>query len=185
VNFKGDSNMKKQEDDDNNNIGIGSIFKGLDKFINIVGDMLENEKNEVDIKGIINDPEKSKKIVGKYGFNIKIGGENLGGINDINTFGKMRNNLSREKSVEKTLEPVTDVFDEEDKVIIVVELPGVAEEDIKVEIEEDILKIEAEGNSNCYIKNIKLPFIPKTELVTPQLNNSIYSIIISKTSETK
>jgi HSP20 family protein len=168
--------MKKQDDDDD--IGIGSIFKGLDKFINIVGDMLENEKNEIDIKGIINDPEKSKKIVGKYGVNIKIGGENLRGINDISTLGKIKNNLSREKY----LEPVTDVFDEDDKVVIVVELPGVAEEDIKVELEDDILKIEAKGNSNVYVKNVKLPFIPTTKLVTSQLNNSIYSVIISKTS---
>ncbi|WP_315073119.1 Hsp20 family protein [uncultured Clostridium sp.] len=170
--------MKKQDDD---NIGLGSIFRGLDKLINIVGDMIENEENEVDIKGALNDPEQSKKITANYGFNIKIGGENFKGLRDINTANKMKDNSNREK----VIEPATDVFDEEERVLIVMELPGVSEEDIKIEIENNILKIEAEVNNNIYIKNVKLSFTPTTENITSQLNNSIYSIIINKISETK
>ncbi|OOM77814.1 Hsp20 family protein [Clostridium sp. BL-8] len=170
--------MKKQDDD---NIGLGSIFRGLDKLINIVGDMLENEESEVDIKGALNDPEKSKKVTANYGVNIKIGGENFKGIKDINSFNKMKDSYNKEKIIE----PATDVFDEEERVLIVMELPGVSEEDIKIEVESNILKIEAEVNNNIYIKNVKLSFVPITESITSQLNNSIYSIIINKTSEIK
>lgn len=168
--------MKKQDDD---NIGLGSIFRGLDKLINIVGDMLENEESEVDIKGALNDPEKSNKVTANYGVNIKIGGENFKGIKDINSFNKMKDSYNKEKIIE----PATDVFDEEERVLIVMELPGVSEEDIKIEVESNILKIKAEVNNNIYIKNVKLSFVPITESITSQLNNSIYSIIINKTCE--
>jgi HSP20 family protein len=172
--------MKKLDED--NNINIGSIFKGLDKFINIVADMVENEKSELNVKGSINDPERGKKIVGKYGVNIKIGGEKIGNLGDINTLSRIKNNLDREKTLVENLEPMTDIFEEDNKIIVVMELPGVVEEDIEIDLEEDNLKIRAEGSGNCYSKNIKLAFIPKMELVKPKLNNSIYSIIISKDS---
>lgn len=165
--------------DDNN---IGSIFKGLDRFINIVGDMIDNDKNEVDIKGTINNPDKSKKIVGKYGFNIKLGTDEISGLKDIKTLNTIRNKFNIEKEGPKTIEPVTDIFDEEDKVIVVMELTGVKQQDINLQIDENILKLRADGNGNCYSKNIKLRFTPKLENINSKLNNAIYSITINKKS---
>lgn len=160
--------MRNRDEGRDNNSGL--IFKGLDRFINLVADMIENEENEVDIKGAINDPEKNKKVVSKYGVNIKLGGDNFGVIKDM------------EKSIPKVIEPVTDLFEEGDKVIVVMELPLVKEEDINLEINENILSINAVSNENRYSKNIKLKFAPMESSIKAKLNNSIYSIVINKES---
>ena len=167
------------KDDENHPSSIGSIFKGLDRFINIVADMIENDTNEVDINGTLNDLEKEKKIAGKYGVNIKLGGERFGGQRDIDKF---KNNSSLDKIIPKVIEPITDVFEEEDKVIIVMEIPMVKEEDINLEINENILTINAVSNESRYYKNIKLKFNPIESNVKAKLNNSIYSIVINKES---
>ena len=173
--------MKNKDDDKSSN--IGSIFKGIDKFINIVADMIENEKNEIDVKGILNDPENKKRIVTNYGFNVKLGGENVGGLKDINTMQNIRNNNDSSGSLYKVIEPVTDLFNEEDKLIIVMELPGVQEESIKLEIDEDILKVSGYSKDKNYIKNIKLQFNPSSENIVAKFNNSIYSIIVKKNND--
>lgn len=174
--------MRNRDDDNYSSSNISSIFKGLDKFINIMADMIESEKKEIDIKGTINNPEKDKKITGNYGVNIKFGVDRLSELDRINTLSNInrQNNISGRivKSIEN-VEPPTDIFDEPDKVTIVMELPGVAEDDIEVEIDENIIKIRAEGHHNCYSKNISLKFNPKEE-VQARLNNSIYSIVIKK-----
>ena len=169
--------MRNQDDDKDNN--IVPIFKGLGRLINIVADMIENDKNEIDIKGDINDPEESKKIVGKYGFNIKLGGEKINKLGDINKLNTISDNSNKERAVPKTIEPVTDIFEEDNKVIVVMELPGVDEENIELEIDENILKIRAEGNGSCYSKDIELKFNPKMEFIKSKLNNLIYSIVIN------
>lgn len=160
--------MKNRDESHDNN--IGSIFKGLDRFINIVADMIEKDENEVDISGTINDPEKNKKIVGKYGVNIKLGGEKFGELKNI------------DKIIPKVIEPMTDVFEEADKVIVVMELPMVVEADINLEINENIITINAASNENRYFKNIKLKFTPMPNSLKAKLNNSIYSIVINKES---
>jgi len=172
--------MRKRDDEEDRGSNLGSIFKGLDRFINIVADMMENDKNEIDIQGNLNDPDENKKIVGKYGFNIKLGGDKIQGLDKINTLNSVMNNTSIGKILPKKIEPVTDIFNEEDKIIIVMELVGVLEEDIALDIYENILKISAEGNGNCYSKTVNLEFNPRIEGITSTFNNSIYSIVINK-----
>jgi len=171
--------MRIRDDDEDKRSNLGSIFKGLDRFINIVADMMENDKDEIDIHGNLNEPDENKKIVGKYGFNIKLGGDKIQGLEKINTLNSVMNNTSG-RILPKKIEPITDIFNEEDKIIIVMELIGVLKEDIVFEIYENNLKISAEGNGNCYSKTINLEFNPKIESVTTNFNNSIYSIVINK-----
>lgn len=168
--------MKNKDEDRDNN--ISSIFKGLGRFINLVADMIENDENEVNIEGIINDPEKKKKIDGKYGVNIKIGGENFSN----EKLNKFKNNSSLDKIISKVIEPMVDIFEEVDKIIIVMEIPMVKEEDIKLEINENILTMNAVNKELRYYKTIKLNFIPVENSIKTKLNNSIYSIVIDKDS---
>ena len=106
---------------DNDNGSIFSVFSGLDKFINIVSDMVESEKNEVNISGDMK-PDNENKISGRYGFNIKLGPESAGGAPADQAFNNL---FVRKDGAPKTVEPVTDVFEEENSATIVAELPGV------------------------------------------------------------
>jgi HSP20 family protein len=68
-----------------------------------------------------------------------------------------------------TREPMMDVFDETDSVLVVAELPGVAEKDIIIEIHEDILILRATGKTYHYEKECLLP-----ATVDPQSLNKHY-----------
>jgi HSP20 family molecular chaperone IbpA len=167
--------MKKKDEDIGN---LGSIFKGLDKFINIVNDMVENEKNEVNINGSLGNDNKNNKVLGKYGLNIRVGANDLSSFNKMNTIGSTG---SRKGPTSKLIEPPsTDVFDEESSVIIVMELPGVLISNIEYELQDNTITVRASAGINNYYKNINLKFKPSEEDITENLNNSIYTISIRK-----
>lgn len=170
--------MKKKDEDIGN---LGSIFKGLDKFLNIVNDMVENEKNEVNINGSVGDGDKNNKIVGKYGLNIRLGANDLSSFDKINTIGSIGRRNGIQPPTSKLIEPpATDIFDEENSVIIVMELPGVLISNIEYELQDNIITVRASAGTNNYYKNINLKFKPSEEDITAKLNNSIYTISIRK-----
>ena len=51
--------------------------------------------------------------------------------------------LDKQLLVKRTKEPEIDVFDEQEELIVLADLPGVSEEDIRVSVEKDLLLIEA------------------------------------------
>lgn len=78
------------------------------------------------------------------------------------------------------IDPITHIFDEGDKIIIVVELPGIEEENVNLEIDGNDLSITAEGSEKHYYKKITLRHIPVLENISKNYHNSIYSIEIKK-----
>lgn len=91
---------------------------------------------------------------GVYGFSIRTG---LGDTEPVvSEFGnvKMTNDGV---VVSETREPLADVFDEGDEILIVFELPGVAERDIHVELNGDVLALEAKGTRHRYDCETLLP----------------------------
>ncbi len=57
-----------------------------------------------------------------------------------------------------TIEPVTTLFDEEKILRIRSELPGIAEEKIRIDLDNNSVTIRASGTENQYKKVISLPF---------------------------
>lgn len=78
------------------------------------------------------------------------------------------------------IDPITHIFDEGDKIIIVVELPGIEEENVNLEMDGNDLSITAEGLEKHYYKKITLRHIPVLENISKNYHNSIYSIEIKK-----
>lgn len=78
------------------------------------------------------------------------------------------------------IDPITHIFDEGDKIIIVVQLSGIEEENINLEIDGNDLNITAEGPEKYYYKKITLRHIPILENISENYHNSIYSIEIKK-----
>jgi HSP20 family protein len=75
---------------------------------------------------------------------------------------------------------MTDVFDEENELIIIAEMPGMAEEDISLELKEDILEISAANKLRKYHKEMLLPAKEVKENLTSTYNNGILEIRIKK-----
>ncbi len=54
----------------------------------------------------------------------------------------------------EVLEPVTDMFDEPDEVVLLFEVPGVARKDIRCVLDGDIVLVEAKTGERLYRKEI-------------------------------
>ncbi len=72
-----------------------------------------------------------------------------------------------------------DIFDEDDYVMAVVEIPGAKEESIEVKLEKDKLAISADKAGKKFQKEIILPCVPKGEM-TKSYKNGILEIKIMK-----
>ncbi len=140
--------------------GLGGIFKGLGDLVQKLGSLAE-QAGEMRREGTI-DGDKGVKAV--YGFTVKFGGAG-GDKVQLEPFGNVRKDAKGETTVSEEREPVVDVFDEPDCLLVVAELPGVEEGSVQTEVKGDVLLITAEGKGRKYRKEVLLPgsFAPAQE----------------------
>jgi len=95
------------------------------------------------------------RVIGPYyyGVRITIGPD---GVPKIEEFGNIRRTRTGRPRISETIEPLIDVIEEENEVLVVAELPGVDKDKIKVRATENKVIIRAE-NSKKYYKEIELP----------------------------
>ena len=113
---------------------------------------------------------------GVYGFTINTAG---GGSPKVETFGNIRKTPEGPK-VNEEREPITDLFDEKDEIVIIAEMPGIEESDLKIDLKEDILEILAASKSRTYRKELLLPVKAVSENLTHKFTNGILEIRIKK-----
>lgn len=157
-------------------LGLGGIFKGLTDMVgqlsNAVGeiDVEPGEKQgEFTIKGL------GDEAKGVYGFSIRTA---TGGKTKVEPFGNIRR-TEEGAEVADSREPLVDVYDEENEIIVTAELPGVSEGQIEVTMEDDILSIQTNGDRK-YAKEILLPASVSVETMTQTYNNGILELRLSK-----
>ena len=75
-----------------------------------------------------------------------------------------------------------DIFDEDDYVMAVIEIPGADEKSIKVDVKKDKLAVSADKAGKKYHKEIVLPCVPKGD-VTKSYKNGILEITIKKANK--
>lgn len=141
---------------------IGGFLGGLTTLIERLGELAE--KGE-ELKKLEQFGGEDGKLQGVYGFTIKtnLGGDRNGGGGDggkvkVEPFGNVRRDEKTGRAtVHEVLEPPVDVFEEADHVLVVAELPGVGDEDVRLELHEDLLTIAAERGPKKYRKEVLLP----------------------------
>ena len=156
-------------------LGLGGIFKGLGSLIELLGEMEQEGKSEVTRTGEVKGPGRTRAM---YGFTVKIG---AGGVPRVERFGNIRE-TEMGAVVEEVREPMVDVFDEGNEVVVIAEIPGVAESDIKLEIKEDILLLSASDEGRKYSKEVLLPCAVAAETMKSSYHNGILEIRLTKAS---
>ncbi len=115
-----------------------------------------------------------------YGFRIEIGPD---GKPKIYEFGNVKR-IGRERPrivVAEETEPLTDIYEEDDSIRIIVELPGVDKEKIKVRAPSDRrLIIEASNHDRRYRKEIELPTEVDIDTAKATFKNGVLEIRIKK-----
>jgi HSP20 family protein len=157
-------------------IEIGGLFRSLGEAVDLLGKLVETggthtREGEFSVKGL------GDKARGVYGFSIRTG---LGGGDgaQVERFGNVR--PSREGFVvDEVREPLADVFDEHNEVVITAELPGAKEAEIAVELKGDMLTIESKGERS-YAKEIVLPVEVDAASLRKKYNNGVLEILVRK-----
>jgi len=167
---KKDSDKEKEEAQ-----GVtGEIFKGIGKVIPGLGGLIKGLQNlptfREKLKEVDKEVERKIKetpLSGGKGGSSRIPGSIprgvRGGIFKRKFFVKQS---PKEKPPfhQPSQERPADIFDEGDYVKVIVEIPGVEEKDIKVNLKEDRLTISVDIPNRQYHKELKLPCVPKGEL---------------------
>jgi HSP20 family protein len=151
-------------------ISFGGLFKGIGNLIDLASKLSEEG---VDKKGEIRGLPKGAK--GVYGFSVKT----LAGKPVVESFGNIRE-TAKGPVVEEIREPIVDVFDEEDYILVIAELPGVSEDEIKVEVAGDILNLTASDKDRKYAKEILLPSKVKSDPMKTSYKNGILEVTLEK-----
>jgi HSP20 family protein len=151
-------------------ISFGGLFKGLGNLIDLASKLSEEKVEKTgEIRGL------PKGARGVYGFSIRT----LAGKPIIESFGNIRE-TAKGPVVEEVREPIVDVFDEEYLILVIVELPGVSKDEIKVEVAGDILNLAASGKDRKYAKEILLPSKVKAEGMKTSYKNGVLEITLKK-----
>jgi len=158
-----------------NHSTFGGLFGGISNLVDLASKLSEKSgelKQEGEIK-------LGKEIKGMYGFNIRTV---VGGTPKIETFGNIKK-TPKGPVVEEEREPVVDIFDEEDHILIVAELPGVSENDVNFELKGDILKLSAETGDRKYSKEILLSSKVQENKIESSYKNGILKIKLIKSDK--
>ena len=155
-------------------VGLGGLFKGLGGLFDLVSKMAEEGKQEQSSTGETEILGGKGKAV--YGFSVKMG---LGGKPVIEQFGNIQA-TDKGAVVAEVREPLVDVLDEGERLLVIAELPGVAAKDIQVKIKEDILELTAEREDRKYSKEVLLPSPVDASTMEQSYKNGILEIKLVK-----
>ncbi len=156
-------------------LGLGGLFKGIGSLMDTIAKMNEEGKNEYARTGEITG--LGDKVKGVYGFSIRMG---VGGQPAVEHFGNIRKTEKGSVEVAEAREPLVDVFDERDYLMVIAELPGVEEKDIHLEIKGDILEVKAEGKDRKYNKEVLLPSEVEADSLKTGYKNGVLEIKLTK-----
>ncbi len=169
-----DNNKDKKNEADFDLFGLGGLFKGIEKLVDLAGKL--DEKGGISKEGEINFDHIKKGMKGVYGFTINTAG---GGIPKVETFGNIKKTPEGPK-VDEEREPITDIFDEKNEIVVIAEMPGIEETDLKIDLKEDILEISATGKNRKYRKELLLPAKVIKSNLRHKFTNGILEIRIKK-----
>ncbi|RLE84026.1 MAG: Hsp20/alpha crystallin family protein [Thermoprotei archaeon] len=126
---------------------------------------------------------KGRRVYGPYyyGFSVTVGPD---GVPKIREWGNIKPGRIS-PVITETIEPFTDVIEEEDKVRIVIDVPGVEKEDINVEAAEDEVVVSAARGDRRYRKVIRLPVKVKPDTAKATYKNGVLTITIEKVEKGK
>lgn len=77
-------------------------------------------------------------------------------------------------------QPLIDVFEEEDYLVVLAELPGVDEQDVTLKVDESAITITAENATKKYLEVIKLPTCVKRDTMKFTYRNNILQVRLKK-----
>ena len=125
-----------------------------------------------------------------YGYSMTIGPD---GKPNIREFGNVKSPYSgrggggfyQQPSISSEREPLVDISSTDKEVKVVVEMPGIKKENIKINAYENTVEITSNDPQRKYHKVVDLPIEADTETAKSTYNNGILEVVFSKKKQTK
>jgi HSP20 family protein len=155
---------------------VEGILGGLGDILGKIADLAE--KAETIQRDGNFETKDGKQGRFQVGFNIRTM-ENAGGQREIKVepFGDVaRDQRTGEASVSETREPPTDLFEERDHVLVVVEMAGIPADAANITVNGDVLTIDAEQGTKRYRKEVLLPRAFDAADMTISATNGVFEI---------
>lgn len=157
--------------------GIEGILGGFTDLLEKLGDLAEKGetlRKSGTLKGSTDD------VKGVFGFSV-----NVGGLGDkgpkVEPFGNIRKDeRTGESVVQEVREPMVDLFEEADHLLIVAEMPGIGSDDVKIDVKGDLLTMAAEKGKKKYRKEVLLPESYPQDKMEMTCNNGMLEIKCTK-----
>ncbi len=156
-------------------LNLGGLFKGIEKLVDLAAELKE-AGGEIKKEGEIDLSNLKKGMKGVFGFSVKSA---VGGKPVVEPFGNIKR-TPKGPTIKKEREPITDIFDEEDEIIVMAEMPGINADNIKLDLKEDILDISAQNEDREYHKEVLLPAKIQAETLQSSYKNGILEIKMKK-----
>jgi len=163
-------------------MGLSELFKGIGSITELVSGMVDLvDWSELDEETLAELRRTSQTRAGArprgvYGVSV---GRGMGGIPRVQPFGNIRR-TERGPIIDEVREPLVDVFDEDDAVLVVAELPGVEENDIQIEIKGPTLKLSTTAKDRKYAKEIQLACAVDESKMESTYKNGVLEIKLPK-----
>lgn len=149
------------------------FFEEFDKLEEMMNDMMRHAFDA--------EPLERFKTFRPYvcGFSMSVGSD---GKPVIREFGNVQENLYGPK-IKEEREPLVDILEEEENVVVVVELPGVEKEEINLHATEDTLTISVDPANRKYHKELALPAKVDPKSAQGSYKNGVLEVHLKKTAE--
>lgn len=151
-----------------------------------IADTLPSEFQNLSPEDIMKEFTKHKDKFGfpiMYGVNINIDPD---GKPIIDSFGDLKAKpYSGEPEVKKVREPLTEVNEEGDQIIVICEMPGVTKDDIELKASRDSLTISTKSKveGRRYYKEVKLLSAINSDYARARYTNGILEVKLKKIDE--
>lgn len=151
---------------------LDGLLGGLTELVEKLQDLAEKGE-ELSRSAHLRDDKGDFEAV--YGVRVKVGlGDREIRAEPFGNVGQDRE--SGEAVVHEVREPPVDVIEEDRVVVVVAEMPGIATEDVELEVRDDVLTITAERGRKRYRKEVLLPRVCARERMSVSCNNGILEI---------
>ena len=154
------------------NVNMNGILNGIANLVEKIGDLAEKGEQ---FKRAMEEIERGKEGKVYYDVNVQVG---LGGKTPDSSHrqGKIYNH----NPIPETREPITDLFDESNYILITVEMPGISVDEVRLDLQDRQLTIQAENKHKRYYKELCLPVPCHREKINLVCNNGILEITCPK-----
>jgi len=161
-------------------LNLGGLLGKLGGLLEKVGELAEAGEHFTQ-SGEISGLDSGGKLRGVYGISIRSGlGQDGQQELKVEPFGNVHREPSGEPVVEDVREPIVDVYEEEDHVLVLAEIPGVSKKDVQLDLCGDRLTVCARRREKRYRKEVALPGKFSPEKMRWDCTNGILKIRLER-----